>query len=295
MACPFRHFSIGQQTGKHLCPFNTGALRINLNGQSPVFRFYLIGRQTGNRAAKVHHQALLPEPEVLIFDDPDGITLASLVPSLRIRFPACPALSVKSRLRSPATFLRVRLPVPASLGSDVGSRAVLGMQISLWQSGFRRHAHRFCYSVRLSPQPLDACEPGEMRDGRRYLGSGPQKTGAACRGGGELSDRRQLDVLHRYSAAPSRNPDFRLSRVGEALGSCGLLLAGPCRMRGDRIMSNDEAKRSFRGEQVAVRLEPELRRTIEELARKERRSLSGYLHNIICDAVAAQSGSGAAA
>jgi predicted transcriptional regulator len=54
-------------------------------------------------------------------------------------------------------------------------------------------------------------------------------------------------------------------------------------------MSN-ESKRSFRGEQVAVRLEPELRRTIEELARKERRSLSSCLHNIIADAVAAQAG-----
>ena len=63
-------------------------------------------------------------------------------------------------------------------------------------------------------------------------------------------------------------------------------------------MSN-EAKRSFRGEQVAVRLEPELRRTIEELAAKERRSLSNYLHNIIADAVAAaqsaQSGNSAVA
>jgi predicted transcriptional regulator len=56
-------------------------------------------------------------------------------------------------------------------------------------------------------------------------------------------------------------------------------------------MSNE----SKRGEQVAVRLEPELRRMIEELARKERRSLSGYLHNIIADAVAAQAGTGAAA
>jgi predicted transcriptional regulator len=49
-------------------------------------------------------------------------------------------------------------------------------------------------------------------------------------------------------------------------------------------MTNE--KRTFRAEQVGVRLEPELRRTVEELARRERRSLSNYLHNIIADRVA---------
>jgi predicted transcriptional regulator len=57
----------------------------------------------------------------------------------------------------------------------------------------------------------------------------------------------------------------------------------------------NEPKRTFRAEQVGVRLEPALRRTVEELARAERRSLSNYLHNIIANAVAAQDGRGAAA
>jgi predicted HicB family RNase H-like nuclease len=55
-----------------------------------------------------------------------------------------------------------------------------------------------------------------------------------------------------------------------------------------------EAKRTFRGEQVAVRLEPELRVAIEERARKERRSLSNYLHGIIADHIGRPPGGDAA-
>jgi predicted transcriptional regulator len=41
--------------------------------------------------------------------------------------------------------------------------------------------------------------------------------------------------------------------------------------------------------QLSVRLEDELRRTVEQRARAERRSVSGYLRNIIADAVARDS------
>jgi hypothetical protein len=87
---------------------------------------------------------------------------------------------------------------------------------------------------------------------------------------------------------PSQNPGLPLVEV---FAGSGALSIATDRFMSDarRLVMSGEAKRSFRGEQVAVRLEPELRRTIEELAAKERRSLSGFLHNIIADAVAAES------
>jgi hypothetical protein len=159
---------------------------------------------------------LLLEPNVLIFDDPDEMPspASCRAPGFAFRL-APPFRSSRGYARQRPSYA---LPVPASLGSEVGSRAVLGMQISLWQSGFRRHAHRFCYSVRLSPQPLDACEPGEMRDdGRRCLGSGPQKTGAPVPGGGRMGARRQLDVLRQHSAAPLQNSGRLASKLFVAL------------------------------------------------------------------------------
>jgi hypothetical protein len=151
------------------------------------------------------------------------------------------------------------------------------------------------FRIRCMPSSrLDAYWPGETCEAWRNASGGPAAKGGGMGGRKEtrccLRSRPNAQTQRR----PFENPGFRLPKLAKGPVLFRVLRGGVVSIRGEAIMSN-ESKRNFRGEQVAVRLEPELRRTIEELARKDRRSLSGYLHNIIADAVAEQAGTGAAA